>query len=59
MTGYYARVYVQGLQGDDERYVLANAGCKHFAAGAGPENGRFGFDAQVRMIQWSFTKFQF
>ena len=49
MTGMYARAYVHGLQGDNERYVLANAGCKHFAAGGGPENGRFGFDAQVRI----------
>ena len=48
MTGMYTRAYVMGLQGGHERYVLANAGCKHFAAGAGPEDGRFGFDAQVR-----------
>ena len=49
MTGMYARAYIHGLQGDNERYVLANSGCKHFAAGGGPENGRFGFDAQVRI----------
>ena len=50
LSGQLARAYVQGLQGEDKRYVQANAGCKHFAAYAGPEDtppGRFRFDAQV------------
>jgi hypothetical protein len=35
---------------DHPRYVLANAGCKHFDAYSGPENipqSRFSFNAQV------------
>ena len=35
---------------DDERYVKANAGCKHFDVHGGPENipvSRFDFDAKV------------
>jgi hypothetical protein len=42
--------YIYGLQGNDTRYVRANAGCKHFAVYAGPENipsSRFSFDAKV------------
>ena len=42
--------YVRGLQGDDPRYVRANAGCKHFDVHAGPENipvSRVLFDAKV------------
>ena len=50
LSGQLAKAYVKGLQGDDKRYVQANAGCKHFAAYAGPEDtppGRFKFDAKV------------
>ena len=50
LSGQLAAAYVKGLQGDDDRYVLANAGCKHFAAYAGPEDTpptRFAFDAKV------------
>ncbi|XP_071942033.1 uncharacterized protein [Antedon mediterranea] len=50
LTGELVKVFVKGLQGDDPRYVLANAGCKHFAAYDGPENvptSRFSFDAKV------------
>ena len=45
---------MKGLQGDNKRYVQANAGCKHFAAYAGPEDtppGRFKFDAKVIKLQ--------
>ena len=38
---------------DHPRYVLANAGCKHFDAYGGPENipqSRFSFNAQVLTI---------
>jgi len=50
LTGQLVTQYVHGLQGNDARYVRANAGCKHFAAYAGPENipvSRFSFDAKV------------
>ena len=54
LSGQLAKTYVRGLQGNDKRYVQANAGCKHFAAYAGPEDtppGRFKFDAKVRKLQ--------
>ena len=41
---------MRGLQGDHIRYVLANAGCKHFDVHGGPENipvSRFSFDSKV------------
>jgi len=38
LSGELATAYVRGLQGNDPRYVRANAGCKHFAVYAGPEN---------------------
>lgn len=45
-----ARAYVTGLQGDDPRYIRANAGCKHFDVYGGPENipvSSFSFNAVV------------
>ena len=48
--------YVKGLQGDHPRYVRVNAGCKHFAVYAGPEDipsSRFSFDARVRLTDIS------
>jgi len=42
--------YVKGLQGDHPRYIRTNAGCKHFAVYAGPEDipsSRFSFNAKV------------
>ncbi|CAH1799150.1 unnamed protein product [Owenia fusiformis] len=40
LTGIGASNFVKGLQGDDkkDRFIRASAGCKHFAAYAGPEN---------------------
>ena len=35
---------------DNSRYIIANAGCKHFDVHGGPENiptSRFSFDAKV------------
>ncbi|XP_048239995.1 probable beta-D-xylosidase 5 [Haliotis rufescens] len=49
-SGVLAATFVQGLQGNDTRYVRANAGCKHFAAYDGPEDkpiSRMKFDAKV------------
>jgi len=50
LSGELVSEYVKGLQGDDARYVRANAGCKHFDAHGGPENipvSRHEFDAKV------------
>ncbi|XP_046328654.2 probable beta-D-xylosidase 5 [Haliotis rufescens] len=49
-SGVLADSFVRALQGNDTRYVRANAGCKHFAAYDGPENipiSRLKFDAKV------------
>jgi len=39
--------FVQGLQGDDARYLKLVATAKHFAVHSGPEGLRHGFDAKV------------
>ena len=44
MNGLYATNYVHGLQGTDARYIIANAGCKHFDAYGGPQKT---FNAKV------------
>ncbi|KAL3881457.1 hypothetical protein ACJMK2_027899 [Sinanodonta woodiana] len=58
LTGVYATNFVQGLQGDDPRYIRANAGCKHFDVHGGPENipeSRLSFDAKVSERNWRLT----
>ncbi|XP_025097185.1 probable beta-D-xylosidase 2 [Pomacea canaliculata] len=58
LSGILATSFVHGLQGNDTRYVLANAGCKHFDVHGGPENipvGRDSFDAQVSDRDWRST----
>lgn len=58
LSGQLSRAFVTGLQGDNERYILANAGCKHFDVHGGPENipvSRFSFDAQVSQRDWRLT----
>ncbi|XP_055955052.1 uncharacterized protein LOC126811720 [Patella vulgata] len=50
LTGMMATAFVKGIQGDHPRYIRANAGCKHFAAYAGPEDipiSRVKFSANV------------
>ncbi|KAJ8314666.1 hypothetical protein KUTeg_006816 [Tegillarca granosa] len=50
LSGVYAEHFVKGLQGDNPRYIRANAGCKHFDAHGGPENipvSSLSFDAKV------------
>jgi len=50
--------FVRGLQGDHPRYVRTNAGCKHFAVYAGPEDipsSRFSFNAKVSLIFFEKT----
>jgi len=46
LTGRMAVAYIQGLQGDDPKYVKAMACAKHFAVHSGPENVRHSFDAE-------------
>ncbi|MDR1116031.1 MAG: glycoside hydrolase family 3 C-terminal domain-containing protein, partial [Tannerella sp.] len=47
LTASLARNFVQGLQGDNKRYLKA-AGCaKHFAVHSGPESSRHTYNAAV------------
>ncbi|XP_028393522.1 probable beta-D-xylosidase 6 [Dendronephthya gigantea] len=58
LTSILGQHFVYGLQADHPRYVLANAGCKHFDAYGGPENipqSRFSFNAQVSDRDWYMT----
>ncbi|XP_077869988.1 uncharacterized protein LOC100375243 [Saccoglossus kowalevskii] len=58
LIGELGSAYVRGLQGDHPRYVLANAGCKHFDVHGGPEDipvSRFSFDAKVFERDWQMT----
>ncbi|ELT94452.1 hypothetical protein CAPTEDRAFT_106235 [Capitella teleta] len=58
LSGTLAQSFVRGLQGDDPRYLRANAGCKHFDVHGGPEDipvSRFSFDAKVKMRDWRMT----
>jgi beta-glucosidase len=45
LTGALATRFVQGLQGDDLRYLKAAACAKHFAVHSGPEHNRHEFNA--------------
>ncbi|XP_067675255.1 uncharacterized protein [Haliotis asinina] len=58
LTGEFAANFVKGLQGNDPRYIRANAGCKHFNVHGGPEDipvSRFSFDAKVSERDWRTT----
>ncbi|XP_076466350.1 uncharacterized protein LOC143297766 isoform X2 [Babylonia areolata] len=58
LTSVLAGRFVRGLQGNDSRYVLASAGCKHFDVHGGPDNvpvSRFSFDARVSEVDWHQT----
>nr|KAG5696802.1 hypothetical protein BaRGS_012825 [Batillaria attramentaria] len=49
---------VINIMRDPSRYVLANAGCKHFDVHGGPEDipaSRFSFDAKVSDVDWQMT----
>jgi beta-glucosidase len=46
LTGRMAVAFIQGLQGDDPKYIKAMACAKHFAVHSGPEAGRHSFDAE-------------
>ncbi|CAF0980665.1 unnamed protein product [Didymodactylos carnosus] len=58
MSGVYASNYVRGLQGNHQRYLNTNGGCKHYDVHNGPENypvSRFSFDAVVSEYDWRST----
>ncbi|GFO34682.1 beta-d-xylosidase 1 [Plakobranchus ocellatus] len=50
MSGELAAAFLNGLHGDDGRYVRVTGGCRHLDAYSGPENipaSRLSFDAKV------------
>jgi len=47
LTGQLGMAIVQGLQGDDPRYLKTSACAKHFAVHSGPESTRHTFDVDV------------
>ena len=47
LTSQIGSAFVQGLQGDDKRYLKVAATAKHFAVHSGPESERHSFDAVV------------
>jgi beta-glucosidase len=58
LSGYLGRAFVTGLQGNNSRYVEANAGLKHFDVYGGPENiptSRLSFNAKLTTRDWRMT----
>ncbi len=49
LTGEMGAAFVQGMQGDDPRYLKTAACAKHYAVHSGPERLRHGFDAQASL----------
>jgi beta-glucosidase len=47
LTGALGKVFVCGLQGDDEKYLKATACAKHYAVHSDPESLRHEFDIEV------------
>ncbi|HWH63338.1 MAG TPA: glycoside hydrolase family 3 C-terminal domain-containing protein [Ginsengibacter sp.] len=47
LTGSMAKSFVEGLQGDDPKYLKAAACAKHYAIHSGPEPSRHTFDVNV------------
>ena len=47
LTARFATAFVQGLQGDDPRYLKCIATLKHYAVHSGPEAERHRFNAEV------------
>ena len=47
LTGKMAAAFIQGLQGDDPKYLKVVATAKHYAVHSGPESERHTFDARV------------
>ncbi|MEN2402253.1 glycoside hydrolase family 3 C-terminal domain-containing protein [Flavobacterium sp. MC2016-06] len=47
LTGVLGNAFVEGLQGDDPKYLKAAACAKHYAVHSGPESLRHTFDVDV------------
>lgn len=47
LTGMIGKSFVQGIQGDDPKYLKAAACAKHYAVHSGPENTRHSFNTFV------------
>jgi beta-glucosidase len=47
LVGRMAVEFIQGLQGNDPKYLKVVATAKHFAVHSGPESSRHSFDAEV------------
>ncbi|HJZ95166.1 MAG TPA: glycoside hydrolase family 3 N-terminal domain-containing protein, partial [Candidatus Solibacter sp.] len=47
LTGHMAAEFINGLQGDDPKYLKTVATAKHYAVHSGPESSRHTFDAVV------------
>jgi len=47
LVGRMSVDFIQGLQGDDPKYLKVVATAKHFAVHSGPESSRHSFDAKV------------
>jgi beta-glucosidase len=47
LTGAMGTAFVEGMQGDDPRYLKTVSTAKHYAVHSGPEPARHTFDAQV------------
>ncbi len=47
LTGSLAKAFVEGLQGNDPKYLKAAACAKHYAIHSGPESSRHVFDVNI------------
>ncbi len=47
LSGTLGTAFVEGIQGEDSRYLKAVATPKHYAVHSGPESGRFAYDSVV------------
>lgn len=47
LTGILGSAFIQGLQGDDPKYIKTAACAKHFAVHSGPEEDRHSFNSVV------------
>jgi beta-glucosidase len=47
LTGSMAKAFVEGLQGNDPKYLKAAACAKHYAIHSGPESSRHTFDVNI------------
>ena len=54
LNGELAAAFVDGLQGHDSRYLLTNAGCKHYAGFAGPLNANGDHIISERDLQTTY-----